>query len=214
MKRSCSVVPQRTNLPCCGSRQSLAISARISNCWASDMRGSGGISKARNSTSPSRPVGAVGRIELVDADFGAMGIAGDVDQNVPEQPVHQPQRGLDSRRRHMGERDFQFIEAVMPGLVDARRLAGRADEHAREQIGQRRMPLPVQHQALQQIRTAQERQVRRRAAADHDMIAAAGAGVAAVDQKTVGAEPDLRGVLVEAEGDVDGFAPAWSPAGC
>jgi hypothetical protein len=45
MKRSCSVVPQRTNLPCCGSRQSFAISARISNCCASDMRGSGGISK-------------------------------------------------------------------------------------------------------------------------------------------------------------------------
>ena len=32
----------------------------------------------------------VGRIELVDADFGAMGIAGDVDEDMPEQAVDQP----------------------------------------------------------------------------------------------------------------------------
>ena len=76
------------------------------------------------------------------------------------------------------------------------------------------MALPVQHQALQQIGTAQERRVRRRAAADHDMIAAAGAGVAAVDQEAVGAEPDFGGVFIEAEGDIDGLAPALSPAGC
>ena len=96
----------------------------------------------------------------------------------------------------------------MPGLVDARRLAGGTDEHAREQIRQRRMPLPVQHEALQQIRTAQERQIRRRGAADHHMIAAAGTGVPAVDEIFVGAEPNLGGVFVQAEGDVDGFAPA------
>ena len=100
---------------------------------------------------------AIGRIELVDADFGAMRIAGDIDQNVPEQAIHQPQRGLDSRRRHVGQRDLKFIEAVVTRLIDARRLAGRTDEHAGEQIRQRRMPLPVQHQALQQVRTAQER---------------------------------------------------------
>ena len=69
------------------------------------------------------------------------------------------------------------------------------------------MALPVQHEALQQIRPAQERRVLRRAAADHDMVAAAGAGVAAVDQETVGAEPRLGGVLVEAGGDVDRLAP-------
>ena len=91
---------------------------------------------------------AIGRIELVDADFGAVSIAGDVDQDVPEQAIHQPQRCLDSRRRHMGQRDLKFIEAVVPRLVDPRRLAGGTDEHAREQIRQRRMPLPVQHQAL------------------------------------------------------------------
>ena len=90
MKRSCSVVPQRTNLPCCGSRHSFAISARIRSCCASDIRGSGGISSARN-LDQAEPAGrAVRRIELVDADFGAMGIAGDVDQDVPEQAIDQP----------------------------------------------------------------------------------------------------------------------------
>ncbi len=95
----------------------------------------------------------------------------------------------------------------MPRFVDARRLAGRPDEHAGEQIGQRRMALPVQHEALQQIRAAQERRILRRAAADHHMIAAAGAGVAAVDQKTVGAEADFGGVFVQAESDIDRLAP-------
>src|SRR5689334_20958399 len=108
----------------------------------------------------------------------------------------------------MRKRDLQFIEPVMPRLVDARRLTGRADEHAGEEIGQRRMALPIQYETLQKIRTAQERRVLRRGAADHDMVAAAGAGVAAVDQKAVGAEPDLCGILVQAKGDIDRLAPA------
>ena len=32
--------------------------------------------------------------------------------------------------------------------------------------------------------------------------------MAAVDQKTVGAEPDLCGVFIQAKGDIDGVAPA------
>src|SRR5256885_7088402 len=40
------------------------------------------------------------------------------------------------------------------------------------------------------------------------MIAAAGAGVAAVDKIFVGTEATLRGVLVKAQGDIDGVAPA------
>ena len=100
---------------------------------------------------------AIGRIKFVDADFGTVGIAGDIDQNVPEQAIHQPQRRLDPGWRHVGKRDLQLIEAVMPRFVDARRLAGRTDEHAGEQIRQRRMPLPIQHKAFQKIGAAQER---------------------------------------------------------
>ena len=70
------------------------------------------------------------------------------------------------------------------------------------------MALPVEHEALQQVGPAQERRVRRRRAADHDMVAAAGAGMAAVDHELVGAEAATGGVLVEADGDVDRLAPA------
>ena len=38
------------------------------------------------------PGRAVRGIELVDADFRAMGVAGNVDQQIAEQPVHQPER--------------------------------------------------------------------------------------------------------------------------
>jgi hypothetical protein len=42
----------------------------------------------------AQPAGrAVGREQLVDADFGAVGVAGDVDQQVAEQPVDQPGQG-------------------------------------------------------------------------------------------------------------------------
>jgi hypothetical protein len=54
------------------------------------------------------------------------------------------------------EGDFQFVESVMAGLVDARRLAGRADEEAGEEIGQRRMTLPVDDEAFEQIGAADE----------------------------------------------------------
>ena len=50
-------------------------------------------------------------------------------------------------------------------------------------------PLPVEHDALEQVRPAQERTVGRRRTAEHDVVAAAGAGVAAVDHELVGAEP-------------------------
>ena len=60
MNLSCSDVPQRTSAPSSGSRQNQDTSARTSSCWAKLMRASGGISKARNSTRPRRPVALSG----------------------------------------------------------------------------------------------------------------------------------------------------------
>ncbi len=191
MKRSCSAVPQRTGGPSSGSRQNHATSARSSNCWARLMRASGGISKERNSTRPSRPVGPSGENSL-SMQISARWVL----------PVTSTSRLRNSRstsqggggvalagRRHLRERDLELVEHVLARLVDARRLAGRADEQAGEQIGERRVALPVEHQALEQVGPAQERAVGRRRAAEHDVIAAAGAGVAAVDHELVGAEP-------------------------
>ena len=164
MKRSCSAVPQRTE------RAVLRLAPEPGDQRAEQQllgeahaRDRAAFRRRGIRPSPSRPVGAVGRIELVDADLGAMGVAGDVDQQIAEQPVDQPQRRrFRPAAADLRERDFEFVELVVARLVEARRLAGRADEQAREQIGQRRMALPVEHQALQQIGPAQERRIGRR----------------------------------------------------
>ena len=90
------------------------------------------------------------------------------------------------RRRQLRERDLELVDAVVPRLVDARRLARRADEQSREQVRQRRVVVPVGDQAAQQIGPAQERAVGRRRAAEHEVVAAAGAGVAAVEHELLG----------------------------
>ncbi len=110
---------------------------------------------------PQAPARAVGAVELVDADLGAVGVAGDVDQQVAEDPIDQPGR-REPLRRDLRERELQLVDAVLAGLVDARRLAGRAHEHPREQVRQRRVVDEVADQAAQQIGAAQERAVRRR----------------------------------------------------
>ena len=166
MKRSCSAVPQRTSAPCCGSRQNQATSARSSSCCARLMRASGGISNERNSTRPSRPVGPSGENSL-SMQISARWVL----------PVTSTRRLRNSRSTSHGrgaspspgagtcdERDLELVEQVLPRLVDARRLAGRPDEQAGEQIGQRRMPLPIEDQALEQIGPAQERAVGRASA--------------------------------------------------
>ena len=144
------------------------------------------------------PRRAVGRIELVDADFGAMGVAGDVGQQVAEQAIDEPERrrGL-ARLRQIGERDFEFVELIVARFVEPRRLAGRPDEQAGEQIGQRGMALPIEDEAAEQVGPAQERRICRLGAAEHDMIAAAGAGMAPVGHEFVDAEPRLARVLID-----------------
>ncbi len=87
--------------------------------------------------------GAVRREELVDADLGAVGVASHIHQKIAEQPVDQPGRRHLRRARggHLRERDLQLVEPVMARFVDARRLTGRADEQAGEEIAERRMAL-------------------------------------------------------------------------
>jgi hypothetical protein len=126
------------------------------------------------------PSGAVGRIELVDADLGAMRVAGHIDEQIAEQPVDDPDRRAEALRRHLRERNLELVQLVVAGFVQPRRLTGRPDEQAREQIRKRRMALPIKHQARQQIGPAQERRILRRRAAEHDMVAPAGAGVATI----------------------------------
>ena len=155
--------------------------------------------------------GGVRAVQLVDAEFGPVGIAGDVGEQVPQRAVDHPGRDgavLPGLPADLGERDLHFVQRLGPALVGARRLRGRADELAGEQVRQRRMTLPMGQQRDQQIRPAQQRRLRRGDAADGDVVAAAGPPVAAVDGEGLGAEPALPGLLVQRGGDLDLLVPA------
>ena len=70
------------------------------------------------------PRRTIGRIQLVDAEFRAVGIAGDVDQQIAQQPVHQPRRHRVARLRGIGvERQLHFVQRIVARLV---RLAAPA----------------------------------------------------------------------------------------
>ena len=104
-------------------------------CWATLMRQCGGISKARSSSRPRRPAARVRREQLVDAELGAMRVAGGVDQEVAEDAVDQPGRRLRGRARSGGRRSRARAAASLRASSTARMLAGRADEQAGEQVG-------------------------------------------------------------------------------
>src|SRR5437764_14845762 len=99
----------------------------------------------------------------------------------------------------------------MAGLVHAWGLAGWTNEQAAEEPAQRGMVLPVGKQRAQQVGPAQDGGIRRRVAADDDVIAAAGASVTSIDHELLGSEPGLAGFVVEDGGFLDQFVPrsAW-----
>ncbi|MNZ78927.1 hypothetical protein D3C78_975200 [compost metagenome] len=70
------------------------------------------------------------------------------------------------------------------------------------------MSLPVQDETLQKVRTAQERAVIGVGTAHDHMVAAAGAGVAAVDHELVGSETRLARFFINGGGDIDTVLPA------
>ena len=129
---------------------------------------------------------AVGREHLVDAELGAVRIAGGIDEQVAEQAVDDPRRHRLAGRRQLLERQLELVQRVVARFVDARRLRGGSDEQPAEEIGERRVVVPVREQAAQQVGAAQERRVGRRRATEHEVVAAAGAGVAAVDHELLG----------------------------
>ena len=65
---------------------------------------------------------AVGRIELVDAELGAMRVAGDVDQEVSEHSIDQPRGARLPAARQLSEGELDFVDRVVPRFVDPRRL--------------------------------------------------------------------------------------------
>ena len=141
MKRSCSAVPQR-HQRCRG--RAAARTARSARAAAAAARGSCARAAAsrRRGTRPGRG--------------GRSGCPGEYSLSMQNSarcvlPVTSTSRLRNRRSTSQGgdvalvglpgiccERDLQLVEAVVARLVDARRLAGRADEQAGEQVRQRR----------------------------------------------------------------------------
>src|SRR5205085_342012 len=84
------------------------------------------------------------RIELVDAELGAMRVACRVHEQVAQQSIDEPRRTVPvvGALRKLRKRDLELVERIVARFVDARMLAGRPDEQAAEQKRQRRMVLP------------------------------------------------------------------------
>lgn len=126
--------------------------------------------------------------------------------------VDEPGRGgaaLAAVAVELAEGEFQLEEGVVPRLIDARVLAGGTDEEAAEQVAEAGVIVPVTEQRLEQIGPAQEGRFARGFPADDDVVAAAGTGVAAVDQKLFRAEPGEPGLLVEGGRVIGEFAPGF-----
>ena len=130
------------------------------------------------------PGGGVRRIQLVNAELAAVGVARHIDQNIAQGAVNNPGRHVLTIFFAVGSDfahgDFKLVELVIARFIDTRRLAGGADKHAREQIAQRRVVVPVSNQADQHFRFAQKRAVCRRGTTQHKMVATPGTGVAAI----------------------------------
>ncbi len=141
------------------------------------------------------------RVELVDRELGAVRVAGEVDEEVAQDPVDEPRLLVRLARLELSfellEGDLQLVERVGARLVHARALAGGADEHPREEIGKRRMILPIGDEALQHVRAAQHGAVRGGGPAERHVVAASGPGVAAVEHELLGSEAREPRFLVE-----------------
>jgi hypothetical protein len=58
----------------------------------------------------------------------------DIHQQITHQPIHQP--GLfNDAFRHLGKCHLQLVQHLFTAFIHPRRLAGRTDKHAGEEIG-------------------------------------------------------------------------------
>src|SRR4051812_14307057 len=91
--------------------------------------------------------GAVGRVKLIDAKLGTVRVAGEVSQEMAKNAINQPWRTIAAVFGKLTKGDFHLVNAVVARLVDARRLACRPEKEAGEQVRQRRMVVPIGHEA-------------------------------------------------------------------
>ena len=104
--------------------------------------------------------GRVWRVHFVDAKLAAMGVACHVYQNISQAAIDQPRRHALPMNlaipRYFVQGNFKLVDLVVASFINARCLAGRANEHATEKIAEARVVVPVQNQTGQQFGPAQE----------------------------------------------------------
>ena len=101
-----------------GSRQNHAIKARTSNCCVRLMRAWGRHFEPSQLQQAQPPGGRIRRVQLVDAELGAVRIARDVHQNMAEDAIDQPGRnGPLAVTRNLAEGYLKLVEAVGASLV-------------------------------------------------------------------------------------------------
>ena len=130
-----------------------------------------------------------------------MRVPGDIHQNVAQDPIHQPSgnRAL-LGTGDLAKRDLQLVQAVRSRFIDTWSLAGGSDEDGRKGVGKRGMIQPIGDHAAEQVGPAKERAVGGGGSAQHEMIAAAGAGMAPIQHEFFGAQARLARVFIERGG--------------
>ena len=117
MKSSCTRVPQWISRRSYGRSQNAATAERISSICAADMRACGGISSARNSTSPRRPEAPSGVYSL-SMQNSVRWVLPVMSARMLRNSRSVIQGGTGSCRPDLGERDLQLRQAVLPRLID------------------------------------------------------------------------------------------------
>ncbi len=133
--------PSGSGVPTSGFSQNIATRLRTSSACTRASSGCGGISKPRSSSSPSRP--------RLPSGLYSLSMQNSARCVLPVRSVSRcrsdrstthgsrlPPFGLVGQPPDLGERDLHLVDGLGPALVEARRLAGRADEPAREEIGE------------------------------------------------------------------------------
>ena len=82
----------------------------------------------------AKPAGwTVWGVELVDTKFSAMRVTGDVDQQVAQQPIHQPGRrrlAIATQAADLRKGDFELMQGIVACLINPWCLTGGTDEEA------------------------------------------------------------------------------------
>jgi len=148
------------------------------------------------------------RAEFIDADFSAVGVAGDVDQQIAEQSIDEPWSDpAGAGFRDLFKGGFKFVEGVASAFVDSRSLTGWSNKQAGKQPGERGVIIPEADEAAEQVRSSQKGAVGRRGGSQYKVISATGAGVSAVLLKFFSAEPALACIFTDAFCDLSQLLP-------